>query len=342
MLAFWFAVSVAGRVSDWTTGFGGFGGPGRRLALAGAGAGTGGLVVAAFFPAFFAGPLADVDPMLFTVWIDHVGEMKPMWPTDLVGLGKMIFFVGPAAVCLPFLAVVLWTERDREVWPAWAYVGLTMAVFLGLALSHVRFVAYAEVALAPVVAEVIGRVRKWTLAIGLEPIRLAARVMASSCLLVGSLAAGAAVTAANRPPQSVADGGKCPISALAHYLDRGDGFGDRPRLIAAMIDHGPELVYRTKHSVLAGPYHRNRQGILDNHRIIAAGDDAESRRLIDRRGVGLVLLCPVEGERKAFQSGADGPTLYQRLVEGETPAWLHQVELPAPLAEFFRLYEVRG
>ena len=140
----------------------------------------------------------------------------------------------------------------------------------------------------------------------------------------------------------VAGGGKCPISSLARYLDREDGFGDRPRLIAAMIDHGPELVYRTKHSVLAGPYHRNRQGILDNFRIITAGDDAESRRLIGRRGVELILLCPVASERKVFRSGTTGSTLYLRLLEGDTPTWLRQVELPASLAEYFRLYEVRG
>ncbi len=95
--------------------------------------------------------------MLFTVWMDHVGEMKPMWPSDMVGLGKMIFFVGAATICLPFIAIVVWTERDRDRWVAWAFVGLGLAVFLVLALQHVRFVPYAEVALAPVVAEVIGR-----------------------------------------------------------------------------------------------------------------------------------------------------------------------------------------
>ena len=34
--------------------------------------------------------------------------------------------------------------------------------------------------------------------------------------------------------------------------------------------------------------------------------------------------------------------LYLRLLEGDTPTWLRQVELPASLAENFRLYEVRG
>ena len=336
VFAYWYAVTVLPMATAWIAG------PGRRLAIGIGGAGVGGLLLAVLFPKFFAGPMADVDPMLFTVWMDFVGEMKPMWPTDMVGLGKMIFFVGAATICLPFSAIVVWTERDRDRWAAWAFMGLGLAVFLVLALQHVRFVPYAEVALAPIVAEIIGRVRKWTRALRPEPFRLAVRVAASSSLLVGSLAAGAAVTSANRPPQSVAGGGKCPIPSVARYLDRQDGFGDRPRLIAAMIDHGPELVYRTKHSVLAGPYHRNRQGILDNHRIIAAADAADSRRLIARRGVGLVLLCPLESERKVFLTGTAGTTLYQQLIEGNPPSWLRQVELPASLAEYFRLYEVRG
>ena len=161
-------------------------------------------------------------------------------------------------------------------------------------------------------------------------------------LLAGSLIAGAAITAANRPADTIAENSKCRIPQLASYLDRPDGFGDRPRLIAAMVDHGPQLVYRTKHSVLAGPYHRNHQGILDNFRIIAAGDDAESQRLIGQRGVELILLCPSASERKVFRSGTTGSTLYLRLLEGNTPTWLRQVELPTSLAENFRLYEVRG
>ena len=316
--------------------------PRHRLALAAAGAVAGGVILLVLFPKFFAGPMADVDPMVVTVWMDHVGEMKSLMPADMVGLGKLMFFIGPAILCLPFVAVLLWVERDRENWPAWLYLGLAMALFVTVALQHVRFAPYAEITLAPVIAELLARMRHWTQWIGREPLRLAVRVVASAGLLAGFVGAGSVVTAANRPADAVADQAKCPISSLAAYLDRRDGFGDHPRLIAALIDHGPELVYRTKHSVLAGPYHRNSRGILDNHRIITADDESESRRLIARRGVGLVLLCPSRGERRVFDAGAEGETLYRRLLRGDEPAWLLKVDLPAALAEYFRLYEVRG
>ena len=70
-----------------------------------------------------------------------------------------------------------------------------------------------------------------------------------------------------------------------------------------MFDHGPELLYRTRHAVIATPYHRNRDGIIDVHRIMTEADQAISRGLIDRRGADLLLICPNGPEKLVYGGG---------------------------------------
>jgi hypothetical protein len=133
---------------------------------------------------------------------------------------------------------------------------------------------------------------------------------------------------------------KCNIRAIAAFLNRPRPFGDRPRIIATHIDFGPELLYRTKHAVVGTPYHRNEQGILENYRIFSAADGAESKRLLDARGVELVLLCPnPSGARTLYEPASEHGTLYSRLRNAQIPNWMRPVSLPAGIGEF-RLYEV--
>ncbi len=134
--------------------------------------------------------------------------------------------------------------------------------------------------------------------------------------------------------------GACDIAAIAAFLNRPEPFGNRPRIIATHVDFGPELLYRTEHGVVGAPYHRNARGILDIHRIFAATDAAESKSLLDARGIELVLLCPSRREELLYSSEAEGATLYERLLDDRTPEWMELVALPEGLAARFRLYRV--
>ena len=125
-----------------------------------------------------------------------------------------------------------------------------------------------------------------------------------------------------------AGGEDCEIAQIAEFLDRPRPFGDRARIIATHVDWGPELLYRTRHAVLAAPYHRNASGILDIYRVFSALNPAASKTIVDARGIELVLLCPSPRERLFYGGEVEGVTLYQRLLEGRPPPWLAPVALP--------------
>lgn len=331
--AFWLLALALGRIIGTVVG---------RLLFGIVGAVAAGAVLYGVFPKFFGGPMVDVDPRLFTVWMDHVGELDGLLPTDLETFGRFLFLVGPAVLCLPYAIAMLWRRRDDASWSCWLFLGVIIALFFVFSLMHVRFAPFAEIAFAPVLAAILGRMREWTDWIRRQPIRDVARAIVSTTLLVGFIGSGAAVTATAADKQPVEEEWACPIGDMAAYLNRPDGYGDRSRIVVAMLDHGPALIYGSRHAAIAAPYHRNTNGILDVHRIMTGAVDAEARRLIDERGAELVLLCPNKAETKLFAKGTNGVTLYSRLLDGSGPEWLRPVDLPSELARTFRLFEVAG
>jgi len=134
-------------------------------------------------------------------------------------------------------------------------------------------------------------------------------------------------------------GPTCSIKELAPFLNAfaADG-GRRPLTILAMIDIGPELLYRTPHRVIGTPYHRNTAGIRDSYAGLASAEP-EARRILAARQVDLVLLCPKTD--KNFYLGEGGDSLYSRLLRGDVPGWLAPVPLrDPPLESTFRIFRV--
>lgn len=172
------------------------------------------------------------------------------------------------------------------------------------------------------------------------PVRVLARSGAAAGLLVGFPLLGAPLAASvSVKPAS----GDCPLDRAATYLNDPDIYGDRSQIILVTLNFASELLYRTKHQTIASASHRNSAGILDAHRTMATTDEKEALAIIRRRGVDLILLCPSAGERVFFtppdQASSEG-AVYRRLLSGDVPRWVREVELPPDLEGTFRLFEI--
>ena len=146
------------------------------------------------------------------------------------------------------------------------------------------------------------------------------------------------------PPQTSAairSAASCPIRELAPLLDDPAGLGATPRTILALIDFGPELLYRTRHSVLAIPNHRPQPGFTAGYRIMTASDFAAAERGLREAGVDLVLVCPISAESWFYNTESGAETLSQALQAGNPPGYLSRVTLPEPLDGQFKLYALR-
>ncbi len=297
----------------------------------------------AVYPKVFAGPTADMDPALVPIWFAKVKELQSVLPSDTESLGRFLLWLGPATICLPYAGLRVRAERSRPAAAGWAYLALAVCVYLVLSVQHIRFAPYAEAAALIPLVSLVGTLRDWLSRIEGETLRGACRAFVTVGLLAGMTLAGALIgygPGADSGASRARKGGTCDFRRLSAFLDRPEGWGGRPRIILGHFDYGPELLYRTRHSVLAGPYHRNARGILDIRRAFAAREDAASRDVIEARGVDLVLLCPGGKERATYGVLEGRSSFYTRLLEGRVPDWLRPVALPEGLAGDFRLYEV--
>jgi hypothetical protein len=136
----------------------------------------------------------------------------------------------------------------------------------------------------------------------------------------------------------------------------------KPALFMNDLNRGAEILFRTPHQVVAGPYHTNAAGIMDSIRFFASTDEPESEKIARDRGVTHVALCrtlaalykhdfrkpPEDDSVTTFIAGPDDklvpqasavpPTLAVRLVNGDAPFWLRPIGIP--LSKNILLFEV--
>ncbi len=217
-----------------------------------------------------------------------------------------------------------------------------LAVFFGLTLQHVRIAPFAEVPLAIGVSLVLLRAHRRLQHRSNELVRGFGAIWLASFLLAGLpvLGLGLSTLGAHDPAQARESQipASCDLQAAAAHLNGPDGLGDEPRVILTSIFYGSELLYRTDHKVLTGPYHRNDATILDTYDALTTPDDDVALSIVERREVDIVLLCPSQKEAVFFSSSAGETSLRERLLRGEAPAWLTPIAVPEAVG--IQLWEV--
>ena len=291
----------------------------RLLTGIGAGAALA-LALALLFPACLRGPYANLDPWLLDHWINRITEALPFW----VSLLRDPTY--PIAVGLPPLLavlVVLWRvfRGPVEGRAAW----LVYAVFLLLAVAamllQIRMVRLATSLSVPAGAYLIVMARNRYLATR-RPWRVIPLIgswLAFAGIAIAIVVAGVIALFPDYQ-DSIAD----PRLASRISCRMPEAFADLaalpPERIMAPIDLGAHLLAFTPHEVVAAPYHRNVEGVRDAFAFFNEPIDT-ARNILERRGIGLVVICPTMPEMRG--TGEVAADSFVRLYpEGRLPAWL--------------------
>jgi hypothetical protein len=279
-------------------------------------------VMAALFPAFFGGPAVDIDPALQAIWLDQLSEAQPVNPFARGSQAALLLHLWPALMAVPFLVWQLKSAKPVLTRPAvWALLAAIL-VLSGVTMKYIRMAGFAQAAsLLP-----------WALLL-IALMRMERRVWRAPlflCALLGQilLASLVAPPPVKNAPLRLSVAG-CSWRELADYLN---GLGDNEAVLST-IYAGPEILFRTGRGVVATPYHRNVQGILDAHQALSAESDEAARAILERRHVGLVALC-----RRLPPQETDG--LHARLLAGLPPSWLKPLTPPMRVEREFALYRV--
>lgn len=311
--------------------------PVRFVGLSGvaAAAGATALFVA---PRCLANPLADLDPLLVSMWLNSVSEAQPVWkqlayqPFTAGGY----YMVPPIALLCALLAV----RAGRMAREHLVLIAM-IAVAYAIALIQVRGAVFSNLlsifVLAPVVAALRARsnadpksARK-----GLAFAGMALASVPFVWALAGTLASmgyDAVTGKAGAAAVESADGDACLTrEAMTPLAAEPDG------VVANVSNIGAAILRYTGHRTLSAPYHRDQGGMLAELHI-GLSKPEEARRILDSAGVTLVAFCAADPQVDAVESQAsDG--FYAALKKGRIPDWLEPV--PGTLGQPLEIFRYR-
>lgn len=291
--------------------------------------------MAALFPGFFAGPFGNVAPEVTGLLMEDVSELRPLWPTDAQSSARLFFFLGPLVIALPYAVV----RAGRDHAPgrdAWLLLAVGMAVYTPFALRHLRVAPFVEALFVlPWAAAVVALLPR----LGMARVAVLGRLALAALALLWHVGVAAAF-AGPGAARLTRIGDPCPWDRLAEVLNRDRPAADRP-IVLTHVYPGSELLWRTDYGVVSAPYHDDRDGMVDTLAVFSAREEGAARAVVDRRGVGLVIVCRIleRADQGAWAPITAAPdTLYNRLLRGDAPAWLEPFFLPPELAPTFGVY----
>ncbi|MDT9599461.1 AcrB/AcrD/AcrF family protein [Sphingosinicella rhizophila] len=297
---------------------------GTRLAAAG----LGGIAIAAAFAYFWPqclGRLEGVSPEAQALWLNNVREALPVYRH---GAQTAIAIASLPVIGLVGYAIMLWRSRaDQAALMRWAPLAALALLAASLLLWQTRAGAASQLLALPG-ATALG----WM---------ILPRLRGSTHLLVrttGTVAAFLLISglltqnAARLLPKKEDDNprlkavnianNRCPtLRALRPIALLPKGY------VLTFVDLGPRLITVTHHDAVAGPYHRNDEDIVDVMKAFRGTPEA-AQRMVARRGIDYVLICPNLSESTIYASKARNG-FYMQLNRGKVPSWLERVPLPA-------------
>ncbi|MEK6642661.1 MAG: hypothetical protein AABZ08_02040 [Planctomycetota bacterium] len=263
----------------------------------------------------------------FHRWSAVVTELQPLilragsdWTIQ-----PLIRQVGLMPFLLPVTIYVL--IRHTRVNCAAKLMFLILSIALtALSVLQLRWMHHINLALVPVTA--IGlHIAAMKLMPGDDATRRLSRDLTCLLLAFAMILPCASVALATPPSQ--------PDAFARHWLaavetiskaDASANNNDRLGTILCEMDSGPMLLYYTRRSVVAGPYHRALDGILEVNRFFAERDPVVARSQLDRLHVAYVLVP---------YRPADQLRIMEQIVFGEAPSY----DLPARKIEGGELLE---
>ncbi|TIR23032.1 MAG: GtrA family protein [Mesorhizobium sp.] len=278
-----------------------------------------GVVVAALFPQCLSAPYANLDPRLKELWLDHIDEAQSLFTLLVHDPARVA-----ARYATPLVAIILIVLRFRR--GGWRRQDSLVAALLAVSfvvgawqLRGTTFsIAFAVIPLSAWIAKWRARAEA-----GSSPgvaLRLAAVWLVSINPVWTGVAAAASVAFEKSP--AVADRGTtdkaCEKKATFAPLGGMNG-----TTVLAISNLGAPILLYSGHKVFAGPYHRNVAGnLLALDAFLGSADDA--RRIVEAHRVGLVAICPGNGESRTLTQKAPQGFL-AGLLRGSVPDWLEPV-----------------
>lgn len=281
-------------------------------------------IMAATYPLFFKGPMAEVDRYIFTHFLPRIVEAKSIF-------GKSILYIA-AILFLPIMAKCSysWLLRTRDpVVPrdqALVLLALLLAT-TALCATQQRWNYYLFPVLAIMLAPIIGSLftpdHRWPsrLLLGVSETRQAIWRVGLIVLLLATptlLLKNQPRTAT--PASRAIDRCEASARALIYSGRLTKTLGNEPLIIYAPTNLGAEILFFTPYRIIASNYHREGKGIRYLWEGLRIDNWDDLHTYLNQRKVNVILTCPDAAAPKTS-------ILLQHKTQEKPPAWLRKIPL---------------
>lgn len=285
-------------------------------------------------PQCLQSPLANLDPLLVKLWLNHVGEARSFFVqmrTEPEGLGA---FYAPGLLAM---GLCLYRIMKGQKAGSHAVLFLLILICWGISLIQLRVAVFANLIAIPVLALTIANLRAAAMQKPSSSKSLSYLVVfAISTPLIWALTASWSVTGWNM----ISGRNVAAVGGSSACVSKED-FAQLAKLpatvVAAPVDSGAPILRFTDHRVLSAPYHRNQGGMLAEIHI-GLSSPVEAEAFLRGEDVGILAFCPTDvGTTNLITAAPDG--LYASLKRGVVPDYLEA--LPKDETSSLQLYRVR-
>jgi hypothetical protein len=276
--------------------------------------------------ACLGGPFGHVDPAIKPIWLDKVREMQPVFGWQSFAENMMALpFVYILVLTFPAIVLLLRAPDYRTNF-TFLVMLFCFVVSLFVGFMSIRMSLYTVWFATPLVCLAIihlmntlsGKKLFGALAfiIAFSPIAMLFWVEALANHFVVEAKANNSASTTCMDPKKFAE---------IKTLPKG--------LVLAELDLGPYVLAHTDHSVVAAPYHRMDQSILQVVTFYTTESIEEARQIVKKTGSQYVMFCSSEIDAGSLSGGK---TIKKLLQAGVVPDWLERVEMPVknPMAVY--------
>ncbi|HXV31765.1 MAG TPA: hypothetical protein VD840_15675 [Sinorhizobium sp.] len=268
-------------------------------------------------PECLRNPLADLDPLLWELWLNNVSEAQSIFALAISDPGSLGTFYFPSLFAMAICAWLIW-RGDRTA----PHLILLAVIFVSwcIALIQVRGSVFSSlVAILPISVMLVD--------LRARSMQAPRRPLASLVYVVAVLVSVPAVWAL---AGELAFNG---VAALSGTANEQEGMGRcyseeamadlqkiAPTLIVDPSNMGAAILRFTRHRALSAPYHRNPDGMLAELRIGLAAPD-EAARMLKGLSDPVVAFCATDPQTELVVKKAP-KGLYAHLASDAVPDFL--------------------
>ena len=323
--------------------------PGIRLTLSISGSVAIIVMMEALFPGFFSGPAAGVDSLYNETRRLKILEVLPLvnfekisegiWKPEIV---RFSYWMGLLIPALPVLMTRLARDSNPEKM-FWILLSTLLLIYIPYTFLHLRWIHYSVILLilpyAYLVSNILRKLESLNKGILASASRIFVILLSAGIFILPGYIYPLETDATNNKKEEAAV--SCEINSIASLLNSRPGIGDTQRQIIAFVDDGPEILFRTGHSVYSIPSHRHQPGYTTSYRMMNSDTNEEALRYASENKPDYILLCPSDMKYSFYSRDDERETFYKRLANRDYPLWLSEVKIPEGVNTGYRLLKVQ-